>query len=47
MLKENGAWKVESAGKISLPFSTFGEDNQGGLYAGVYQDGTVYKLNVR
>ena len=47
MTRETGTWRTESAGRIPLPFSTFGEDIHGGLYAGVYMDGTIYKLNVR
>ena len=47
MARQGGQWKVDTAGDTVLPISTFGEDNSGGLYAGVYMDGTVYKVSVR
>lgn len=47
MLRDGSQWKVEPAGDTVLPFSTFGEDINGELYAGVYMDGTLYKVTVR
>ena len=47
MVREGGVWQVEPAGDTVLPYSTFGEDIYGNIYAGVYMDGTVYKVDVR
>ncbi len=47
MARQGNRWQVDPAGDTVLPISTFGEDNSGGLYAGVYMDGTIYKVSVR
>jgi glucose/arabinose dehydrogenase len=47
MAREGGQWKVESAGDANLPFSTFGEDMHGELYAGIFMSGTLFKVSVR
>ena len=47
MARQGDQWQVDPAGDTVLPISTFGEDNSGGLYAGVYMDGTIYKVSVR
>jgi glucose/arabinose dehydrogenase len=47
MARQGNQWQVDPAGDTVLPISTFGEDNSGGLYAGVYMDGTIYKVSVR
>ncbi len=42
-------WQVDSAGKPSptIHFTTFGVDIHGELYAGSYENGTLYKIVVR
>ncbi len=47
MARQGNRWQVDPAGDTSLPISTFGQDNSGGLYAGVYMDGTIYRVSVR
>ena len=47
MVRQGNQWRVDPAGDTVLLISTFGEDSSGGLYAGGYMDGTVYKVSVR
>ncbi len=47
MVRQGNQWRVDPAGDTVLLISTFGEDSSGGLYAGGYLDGTVYKVSVR
>lgn len=47
MVRDGSEWQVDPAGDTVLPLSTFGEDSSGGLYAGIYMDGTIYKMTVR
>ena len=47
MVREGGKWRVDPAGDTMLPISTFGQGIDGSIYAGVYMDGTIYKVIVR
>ena len=47
MVRQGSQWQVDPAGDTVLQISTFGEDNSGGIYAGVFMDGTIYKVSVR
>ena len=47
MARQGNQWQVDPAADTVLQISTFGEDNRGGLYAGVFMDGTIYKVTVR
>jgi glucose/arabinose dehydrogenase len=47
MARDGAGWKVEAAGRPNIPFTTFGEDVHGELYAAGYNSGTLYKVVVR
>lgn len=47
MIREGNEWQVNLMGRFPIPFSTFGEDVNGELYAGAYQSGILYKVAVR
>lgn len=47
MAREGDEWKVELAGRTLVPYSTFGQDINGELYAAGYANGTLYKISVR
>lgn len=44
MIRRDGQWVVEPAGKVRILFTTFGEDLNGELYGAGYANGTLYKL---
>lgn len=46
MVQEDGQWRVESAGRPNVNFTTFGEDVHGELYGAGYASGVLYKLVV-
>lgn len=46
MVRQGGQWRVESAGRPNIPFTTFGEDVHGELYGAGYASGVLYKLVV-
>lgn len=46
MVRDGSQWQVESAGRLSVAYSTFGEDVHGELYGAGYANGTLYKVVV-
>lgn len=46
MVRDGNQWRVESAGRLGVAYSTFGEDIHGELYGAGYANGTLYKVVV-